>query len=98
MYQNGHPTPAIAMATVMSIVQFVHYYMIHKQYKVFFKALVDVSCVRGSFSWVKLSCYHGNDMCEMTVFGSLPHISGSKGFQKKLLVPEVVQFIEAYSV
>ena len=26
------------------------------------------------------------------------HISGSKGFQKKLLVPEVGQFIEAYSV
>ena len=34
----------------------------------------------------------------MTVFVVLPHISGSKGFQKKLLVPKVGQFIEAYSV
>ena len=27
-----------------------------------------------------------------------PRISGSKGFQKELFVPEVGQFIEAYSV
>ena len=34
----------------------------------------------------------------MTVLVDLPYISGCKGVQKKLLVPEVAQFIEAYSV
>ena len=34
----------------------------------------------------------------MTVLVVLPHISGCKGFQKRLLVPEVGQFIKAYSV
>ena len=47
---------------------------------------------------VKLKCCHGNDRCGMTVLVDLLHISGNKGFQKKLLVPEVGQFIEAYSV
>ena len=56
------------------------------------------SCVRRSFYWVKTRRCHGNGKCGVTVLVVLPRISGSKGFQKKLLVPEVAQFIEAYSV
>ena len=55
------------------------------------------SCVSRSFYRVKTYCCHGNDRCGMTVLVLvfLPHISGSKGVKKKLLVPEVAQFIEA---